>query len=397
MVSSYRDADGIPHHKIIKSYGSYQALMAKDHRIIEKLKRQAKEYVADNNQNKKIVIDTAKPSEWHNIYNVGYLFAEAIFFTNRPHFIQEIKKNNLTKFYRYMLYRIIYGNQAEFEYELFYQGPFDKKIKFPSYQILQQFVEQLGIPTASSVLILQRLKVYVGDNSDDRLFYLLINNRGFPFYFHSIDIDSDALQSTLYSHIKLLETKFHTKIFVVQHSSVKPYINSENFYRSYDKHKQNLNFQTKLGIAKEFTKNQIVFIDLAIIGVNKFISNISIQLPANSPNHQLQISAFICAVQIGVFHWFRFMMFREFKVDWLLQDIQQSLKEIQFANLQQNYVNIIVNPNNNTWADFFHLVHQQKDILRMLPSPYFDINKINHKSWIAYIVKNYLKLTNFDV
>jgi hypothetical protein len=91
------------------------------------------------------------------------------------------------------------------------------------------------------------------------------------------------------------------------------------------------------------------------------------------------------------------MMFREFKVDWLLQDIQQSLKEIQFANLQQNYVNIIVNPNNNTWADFFHLVHQQKDILRMLPSPYFDINKINHKSWIAYIVKNYLKLTNFDV
>jgi hypothetical protein len=63
LVSSYRDADGIPHHKIIKSYGSYQALMAKDHRIIEKLKRQAKEYVADNNQNKKIVIDTAKPSE----------------------------------------------------------------------------------------------------------------------------------------------------------------------------------------------------------------------------------------------------------------------------------------------------------------------------------------------
>jgi hypothetical protein len=63
LVKSYRDVNGTPKHKIIKNYGSYLELIAKDKRIVEKLQIKANRSTALEEQGKKIIIEPTKYGE----------------------------------------------------------------------------------------------------------------------------------------------------------------------------------------------------------------------------------------------------------------------------------------------------------------------------------------------
>jgi uncharacterized membrane protein len=124
----------------------------------------------------------------------------------------------------------MYDNHAEFQHELFYEGPFNKKIVFPNYQVLQQLSLKIGNPTSVSVLVLQRISIYSGDEQNDHIFSVLIDSNGYPLYFHLINISTTKL--IVSDVVRLLEAKFKTKIYVAMHQSITPHLDSRIIYRS---------------------------------------------------------------------------------------------------------------------------------------------------------------------
>jgi hypothetical protein len=107
-------------------------------------------------------------------------------------------------------------------HDLYFEGPYNQNLKFPDYLHLQKLAALLASHTPIHILILQRLSIYEGDESKDKLLYLLINERGFPAYFHLVNLDLQNLQSNLFTDIQVLEKKFKTKIYVCEHQNITP-------------------------------------------------------------------------------------------------------------------------------------------------------------------------------
>jgi hypothetical protein len=265
----------------------------------------------------------------------------------RKKFLNAIQKLKLEKFYRYLFYRVLYDNQAEFQHELFYEGPFSKNFKFPNYKTFQYLSELLGNVSKNSVLIVQSLSIYQNDEPSDRLFYLLIDSSGYPIYFHLVKFPNTISDSSIKSVVTLLETKFKTKIYLVIHPSVLSHLSNNTLeYRSWNDYKKSYPMSVKLGVELSFTESQMKVLDHVIIGINKHISSKSIQLYNNSSNDQIQLTGFIIAFQIGVFNYFRILAFNELNIDFQLRDIQETFTQIDFNDFSKDYVHIVLNPRN---------------------------------------------------
>jgi hypothetical protein len=118
---------------------------------------------------------------------------------------------------------MIYNNKIKYQPELYFEGPYYKNLRFPNFHTLQKLTSLVASRiTEVQILLLQRMSIYEGNKSNDRLFYLLINSHGFPVYFHLIDLDLHNLSSVLYADIQLLERKFKCKIYIYEHPSITP-------------------------------------------------------------------------------------------------------------------------------------------------------------------------------
>jgi hypothetical protein len=104
-----------------------------------------------------------------------------------------------------------------------------------------------------------------------------------------------------------------------------------------------MEMKIKLGLPLDFTKEQLKRLDHTIVGIGKFISGSLIIIPSNPTYDELQLVAFVRAVQIGVFNFFRLLAFNRLDMDYLLQDVQETLRQININGSFENYTNIIVN------------------------------------------------------
>jgi hypothetical protein len=120
-------------------------------------------------------------------------------------------------------------------------------------------------------------------------------------------------------------------------------LNNIKIYRTYRDYKDNLDMKIKLGLPLDFTKEQLKYLDHTIVGMNKFISGSLITIPPHPTYDDLQLAAFVRVMQMGVFNFFRRLAFSRLNMDYLLQDVQETLRQININGSFENYTNIIVN------------------------------------------------------
>ncbi|MDR1235317.1 MAG: hypothetical protein LBJ97_04565 [Mycoplasmataceae bacterium] len=394
LIKSYRDINGKSRHKFMKCYGSYKKLASQNSQFMNVLKQEAKEYENKREIDNKITIDLTRPGNWHNIYNIGYIFVKAVIVAFRHDFLKTIRQLNLGRFYRYLLYRTIYSNQATFQHELFFEGSFNDKIKFPKYIVLQQLTSKLGNASKCGILIVQKLSVYHGDETKDRLFYLLLDENGHPIYFHLIDFKQINLNTTIKGIAQSLEIKFKMKIYLSIHDSVLLHLttNKPVAHRSWHEYKKNYRMYLKLEINLDFTDYQMKILNHTVVGINKYISLQSAQLPTNVTNDRFQLLGFILAFQIGVFNYFRILTFTKLNIDFLLNDIQETFTQIALNDFTKDYVHIVLNTKNEKWRQLYYLIFDKNDVNNVIINPYYKVVDLDEKVWVSYIAKKYIAL-----
>jgi hypothetical protein len=177
------------------------------------------------------------------------------------------------------------------------------------------------------------------------------------------------------------------------HQSITPHLDSRIIYRSWYDYEKGFKIASQLQSNLDFNEEQVATLRHTIVGINKFISHKSIQLTKDTSNQFIQLVGFICTFQIGIFNYFRILAFKNLKMDFLLQDIQETFAQINFNDFTKDYVHIVLNPKNIKWQQLYYLIFDEQDIRNILVSPYFKTMDLDHDVWINYISKRYKEIS----
>jgi hypothetical protein len=135
----------------------------------------------------------------------------------------------------------------------------------------------------------------------------------------------------------------------------------------------------KLEINLDFTDYQMKILNHTVVGINKYISLQSAQLPTNVTNDRFQLLGFILAFQIGVFNYFRILTFTKLNIDFLLNDIQETFTQIALNDFTKDYVHIVLNTKNEKWRQLYYLIFDKNDVNNVIINPYYKVVDLDEK------------------